>query len=351
MNAQGDLQAKITGISEQLMGGGSATPQREPERDVPLESETLPEGESGELIGAEGAEGSGEGPASEEIRSIAELATALEVEPEFLYGLEFNLGEMGPDGKPVSIKLGELKDRLQGYERERGEISKQREQLTHERQQFLQQAQELLNGGQRMQQQLIDARARIQAVIAQRDSIDWGEFEKLDPGRAALERQRYDRLLQEAGQAFQQTQVQLAHHAQVFSQNYRAEQDQQLLKIVPEWRDREVAIREANAIGNWAAKTYGYSPQDLTAAVDANHRDILRKAWLYDELKAKTDTTKRQVQQAPRTLTPGRGLPAGGLQANKLKALKDRARATGKKEDQVAAGRAILDRAFANQRT
>jgi hypothetical protein len=349
MSEQGDLQSKITAISEQLLAGEAAPPEDRREDDQLAGEAQSPEGD-GE-ISAEGTEApAGESPAAEEIRTIAELAKVLEVEPEFLYGLEFNLGEMGPDGQPVGIKLGELKDKLQGYERSRGEIEQQRERLTQERQQLMQQVRELFVGGQRLQQDMVDARARIQALVTQRDSIDWKEFERLDPGRAALERQRYSELLQEAGANYQRVQYSLAQQAQVVDDGYRRAQDQELLKAIPEWRDREVALKEANAIGEWASRKYGYTPDDLRFAVDWQHRDILRKAYLYDSLQAKTAETQQHVRQVPRVLKPGGGLPRSQLQTQKLNALKEQAQRTGKKSDQIAAARAILDKAFATQR-
>lgn len=350
MAQQGDLQSQITAISEQLLAG-EATPPEDRREDDALEGEAQsPEGDS--ATNAESTEQpAGESPAAEEIRTIAELAKVLEVEPEFLYGLEFNLGEMGPDGQPVGIKLGELKDKLQGYERSRSEVERQREKLAAERQLLMRQAQEVFQGGQRLQQELIDARASIQAIVTQRDSIDWKEFERLDPGRAALERQRYAEALQNAGANYQRTQQALTQQSAVVEANYRAAQDQELLKAIPEWRDRETALKEANAIGEWAARKYGYTPEDLRYAVNWEHRDILRKAYLYDSLQAKAQETQKHVQQAPRVLKPGAGIPRSQLQASKLNALKEQAQRTGKKSDQLAAARAILDKAFANQRT
>jgi hypothetical protein len=347
---QGDLQSKITEISEQLVGG-EARPQDPPREEVELESgaeQSLVGGD--DVIETEGAaKPVGEPPTAEEIRTLSELADALEVEPEFLYGLRLNLSEKGPDGKPVSLSLGEVKDKLQEYERDRGEVTQQRERLMQERQQFMQQAQQLFAGGQKLQQDLVDARARVMAVVAQRDSIDWGEFERLDPGRAALEKQKYAEAIQGASLHYRQVEQTLAQNAQVVDAGYRQEQDRILLERLPEWRDRETALREANAIGEWAAKNYGYTPQDLSVAVDWQHRDILRKAYLYDTMQAKVQQTRQHVQQAPKTLKPGAGIPRSQLQQSKITALKERARATGKKGDQVAAARAILDKAFASR--
>jgi hypothetical protein len=349
MAMQGDLQSKLTSISEQLIGG-DAQPQDPPREEAELESEAQPSVSDGSVTEAEGAATpEGEAPTAEEIRTITELAAALEVEPEFLYGLRLNLSETGPDGKPVSLSLGEVKDKLQEYERSRGEVTQQREQLTQERQQFMQQAQQLFAGGQRLQQDLIDARARVMAVVAQRDSIDWGEFERLDPGRAALEKQKYAEALQSAGQHYQKVEQTLAQQSRVVDAHYRQAQDQALLEKLPAWRDREVALREANAIGEWASKTYGYTPQDLSIAVDWQHRDILRKAYLYDAMQAKVQQTRQHVQQAPKTMKPGAGIPRSQLQGQKIAALKERARTSGKKDDQIAAARAILDKAFASR--
>lgn len=349
MEAHGDMQSKITAISEQLLAG-EAAPQDKPREDEPLVSEAPPP-EGGSEAEAQSTEApAGEPPTAEEIRTIAELASVLEVEPEFLYGLKLNLSEKGPDGQPVSLSLGEVKDKLQEYERGRSEVEQQRSRLEQERQLIMQQAQQLFAGGQRLQQDLIDAKAHIQAVIAQRDSIDWKEFERLDPGRAALERQRYSELLQEAGANYQRVAQITQRQAAAVDVGYRQMHDQKLLEHVPEWRDREVAIKEANAIGEWAAKRYGYTPEDLSFAVDWQHRDILRKAYLYDSMQARAAETRQHVQQAPRVLKPGAGIPRTQIQSQKLSALKERARNTGKKDDQIAAARAILDTAFANQR-
>jgi hypothetical protein len=349
MQMQGDLQSKITAISEQLIGG-DAQPQDPPREDPELESEAQPSVSDGGVTETEGAaKPEGEAPTAEEIRTITELAAALEVEPEFLYGLRLNLSEQGPDGKPVSLSLGEVKDKLQEYERTRAEVTQQSEQLAQERQQFMQQAQQLFAGGQRLHQDLVDARARVMAVVAQRDSIDWGEFERLDPGRAALEKQKFAESIASAAQKYHSVEATLMQQAQVVDAHYRQAQDMALLQRLPEWRDREVALREANAIGEWAAKTYGYTPQHLSHAVDWQHRDILRKAYLYDTMQAKVQETRQHVQQAPKTMKPGAGIPRSQLQGAKLQALKERARATGKKSDQVAAARAILDKAFASR--
>lgn len=367
MSTHGDMQSQIRAISEQLVKSGAVAPSEEQDaadqgrREAPAPVEGKPPlADDGQQLAPQGQESSeleedgkpvGEEPAAEEIRNLSELAAALEVEPEFLYGLSMNLSEKGPDGKPVSLTLGEIKDRLQEYERGRGELDTQREALMQERNAFMQQAQAVLMGGQRMQQDLIDARARIQAVIQQRDAVNWDEFERLDPGRAALERQRFERMLNDASGHFQQTAHRLETQQAQFAQQYRAAQDQELLKRIPEWRNRETALKDANAIGEWASKTYGYTPNDLYPVVDWQHRDILRKAYLYDQIQAGAQATQQQVRNAPRRLLKSGVAPTGAqLSQQKVDTLVTRAQQSRSRDDQVAAARAVLDQAFARQR-
>ncbi len=74
MEGQGDLHAKITEISEQLLVG-EAPPQDERREEEPLESEAQSSESDDSGTEAEStAAPEGEAPSAEEIRTIAELA-------------------------------------------------------------------------------------------------------------------------------------------------------------------------------------------------------------------------------------------------------------------------------------
>jgi len=139
--------------------GGEVDPDQSPsgetDRGQPAVGESqnpaqLKEGESpgpsdeGENPDGQEGQTSGESSTEVKIETIADLAGYLEVEPDFIYGLKIKLSE---SGEPVP--LGEIKDKLQEYQRQAGDIEREKANLEAERQNWLQQFQQVQQyGGQ-----------------------------------------------------------------------------------------------------------------------------------------------------------------------------------------------------------
>jgi hypothetical protein len=289
--------------------------------------------------GADGGEGGDTGESTDNIKTLADLAKAIEVDPEFLYGLEIKLADNGE-----AIPIGEIKDRLQQHERQKRDFDAARAQFLQERHEFLQGAQQYQQQAGTMFKEQADAMEELRGIDWQIKSIDWDKFSEIDAGKAAVERQKLWQARQEAAEKLQTVNTQAQ---QVQAQQYqqaKAYHDSKLLEAVPTWRDPETARREVGAMVNWATTQYGFQDQELAGAIDWRHRDILRKAYLYDQIQTQTQKITRNP---PKTL--GRGMaPAtqGTTEAKKLKKLIDRAKTTRKRNDQVDAARAVLDKAF-----
>jgi hypothetical protein len=341
---RGDMRSQMAAISERIAAGASEPPPAPKDEGMPTDREVTPAGEKDPQHDAVLEQAAGESPHDEqsaaEIRTLQQLADAIEADPEFIYGLEMGM----PDGQPP-LKLGELKDRLQEYERRSGEVERMQHELEQQRQQAIAWASQLGQQQERVSAEVAEAQYEMRAAEEAYDRIDWDELRKLDPGRAALEQQtlmaRYGAAKERAQQAQQQAQqLQYQTHAQA-----KAYHDQQLLARVPAWKDPQVAKTEVEGIVGWARNTYGFSDPELQTAVDWRHRDILRKAWKYDQLQEKA---KENAGKPPVPLSAGRTLKIGQAQKQRIKELTERARKTGTRADKVAAAKAVLDNTFRN---
>ena len=120
------------------------------------------------------------------IKTLSELAEAIEVDNDFLYNIEVPM----PDGQePVSLSA--LKDAYQGKLETQTVASTQleveRKAFEEEKERFGQQQVQM----QQMPEELLNAEAEVRAISSQYQGFDWTELEKLDPGRAALEKQNF----------------------------------------------------------------------------------------------------------------------------------------------------------------
>jgi len=79
-----------------------------------------------------------------------------------------------------------------------------------------------------------------------------------------------------------------------------AHQAQRAMELLPEWSDPEVLNREREGIVQTALNS-GFSSDEINSMTDARFLPVLRKAWLYDQLQAGTQSVK-QKQAAPKTM-------------------------------------------------
>jgi hypothetical protein len=312
--------------------GESQNPARSVEGENPGPSEeTTNEGES---PAGEEDQASGESGEEVEIESIADLARYLEVEPDFIYGLKLKLSD---SGEPVP--LGEVKDKLQEYQRQAGDIERAKADFETERQNWLQQFQQVQQYGGQLSEKEQQAQAEMAAAKAEFDRINWEELEKLDPGRAALDQQKLLRKFNVAKHQLTEAQQERQQMQQGVFQQYKAEQDRLLLNQVPEWRDQDRAAKEINGILSWMQEKYRFTPDEINQAVDWRHRDVLRKAYLYDQMQGEKRQTLSKPPKPIRTTAGAHVNP--DKKAKLARVVQDAKRGT-REEKQAAATQVLL---------
>jgi ethanolamine utilization protein EutP (predicted NTPase) len=120
----------------------------------------------------------------------------------------------------------------------------------------------------------------------------------------------------------------------------KAETMQRLLIEIPEWNDPEVLKAEDNRLGAYAAGLGLSEEERMNVAADWRTVAVLRKAMLYDELKARTPAVKAKVE-AVKTAKPGTA-PVSNSKATELNRAKQRLRQTGRLDDAAVAIERIL---------
>lgn len=332
----------MAGLAEQLaerLAERGVSPKGEEVR----EEETQVEGESQETLGEEADSRPGddvEGESQDTLEMITDLAKYLDVEPETLYNLKVK-----PDnGDPIT--LGELKDKAQEYTRQREEWQAQLAQLEQERAQLFSGLQGVQQAGAQLSEEGSRAWQDMQMAEFQYNKIDWPELEKIDPGRAALERQK---LLQQHASAKKRLERANAEHEQLIrSHQWQAKQyhDAELLKRIPQWKDPAIAEREIGEIVTWMRQTYNFNDHEIMSAVDWRMRDVLRKAHAFDAMNKKA--SGNGVAAKPMVLGRGSALGSKERDRKRVSELITKAR-SGSKQDKIEAAKAILDRSFAKR--
>jgi hypothetical protein len=223
------------------------------------------------------------------------------------------------DGKEVQVPLSEL---LNGYQRQSDytkktmEAAEQRKTADAETQKAQQERQQYAGELQRMAVQL-------EGVLEQQSQIDWSALIEADPVEYLKQRQLYEQrqaLYQQNTQERQKLFQQHQHDQAQAHQSYLAEQQDNLLAKLPDWKDDAKAAAEKTAISKFLQEQ-GFEAEDISSIADHRHVLVARKAMLYDQLMAKANVQAKKVQEAPqRVVKPGvtsNGTPDGRTTAAK----------------------------------
>jgi hypothetical protein len=337
------VQEQVSAITDLIDGGPEEV--REDENQAADVNDVPEQAASGESLEADAVEAGGEAAEAEaeqqqevgEIRTVAEFAQAAGWSPEEMYALSVRL-DNGEE-----IPLGQMKDALQTAARERAELSAARENLAQHYQRLQQVEQSMLQGKQQISQELQEAQAAVIAVQERYSAIDWDQLAQTDPGRAALLQQqiaseyagaKQNAAMVEQKQSYVQQQV-LARMVQ--------ENNERFLSAVPEWRNPEVATKEAAELDGFLMQKVGFAPQELQSIIDARMRVVALMALRWYQHQSSVAKVAGKVRNAPRrVVTPGHGNVAPSGQ-RKLTALVQKAKTTQKRGDQVAAVNALLN--------
>ena len=140
-----------------------------------------------------------------------------------------------------------------------------------------------------MQQQL-------QTANQPKDQAYWDSLYESDPLEYVRQRDT-ERDNQAKMQAVQSEQLRLQQ------ENLQREQAK-LLEIIPEWKNSEVEAKEKAALVSYA-KERGWSDQELASTIDSRYIELMRKAYLYDNLQSGKPIAKKRVNAAPKMVRSG----------------------------------------------
>jgi hypothetical protein len=205
------------------------------------------------------------------------------------------------DGKNVEVTLEELQ---KGYSRE-ADYTRKTQQVSEERRAFQAEADLVRTERQQYSQLLGSLKAQLQQNAAPQvdmdrlyheDPIEWVKQRELvrdaEKVHAAInsEQQRLSTI-----QAQEQYQSMQAHLAQ---------QQDAMLKAIPEWVNPDKAKAEKTLLIEWGQKL-GFSSDELKNIFDHRAVVALRKAALYDQMMTKRGNIRPAVNNGPKPAKPG----------------------------------------------
>ena len=205
------------------------------------------------------------------------------------------------DGKNVEVTLEELR---KGYSRE-ADYTRKTQQVSEERRAFQAEAELVRTERQQYSQLLGSLQAQLQQNAA--PQVDMDRLYSEDP----IEWVRQKELARDAEKvhaAIQSEQQRLSHiQAQEQYQSMQAHLAQQqdaMLKAIPEWSNPDKAKAEKTLLIEWGQKL-GFSSDELKNIFDHRAVVALRKAALYDQMMTKRGNIRPAVNNGPKPAKPG----------------------------------------------
>lgn len=231
------------------------------------------------------------------------------------------------NGEEEFVTLDEL---VNGYQRQKDYTIKT-QSLAHQRKE----AEQLLNSySERVNQLNILAQQLQEQPVIPEPEIDWEKLYDSDPVEWVRQRE-LARDRQELRNQRQQQLAALAQEQQNLSvqrlQTHLAKEQENLLRLIPEWSDPELAKSEKTALREFAKEVYGLSDDDVSRAYDSRLVAMLRSAYLFHQGQQKaTEAVKPRAEKAART--QGRSVRAPS-EATRLKDANRRLAQSGSLED------------------
>lgn len=205
------------------------------------------------------------------------------------------------DGTEVSVTLDELQkgySRTQDYTRKTQQIAEIRRQVESEA--------EAIRAERSQYAQLLGA-LESQVQQAAQPNIDWDRLYQEDP----IEWVRQKEVMREnqaKAQAIQFEKQRLAEISQQEQsqqmQSFLAQQRDELLKVLPDWKDPNKAKKEKELLIDFGQKA-GFSADELKNIFDHRVVNVLRKAALYEQMMSKRQNIKPVTNNGPRPAKPG----------------------------------------------
>lgn len=240
------------------------------------------------------------------LRSFDELVENQEWDKEWTDSLTLNVKIDGEE-KPVSIT--ELRDNYQ--------IQNAAEKRLNEAKEIKESAKaEVAQQQEAIQQNLVQAAAIIEqaekALAGDIEKTNFDELEKIDPGEAALQKQKFQErqqtlaaLKQSALAQYQQAVSQNQEEAQQVLAQTLQEEGQKLIEKIPEWANEETAKAEKASVTNYLMGL-GFSEEEIAQAYDHRMIVLARKAMLHDDADSKLEPARKKLKVVKKTIAPGK---------------------------------------------
>ena len=205
------------------------------------------------------------------------------------------------DGTEVTVTLDELQkgySRTQDYTRKTQQIAEIRRQVESEA--------EAIRAERSQYAQLLGA-LESQVQQAAEPQIDWDRLYQEDP----IEWVRQKEVMRENQAKAQAIQFEKQRLAEISQQEqaqqmqaFLAQQRDELLKVLPDWKDPNKAKKEKELLIDFGQKA-GFSADELKNIFDHRVVNVLRKAALYEQMMSKRQNIKPVTNPGPRPAKPG----------------------------------------------
>lgn len=320
-----NVNDELSVIAAELNGDTTEEAQQESIDTGEVENEileTLPEDESTITDTQEGEQEEGE---ESEIKSLNQLAEAIEVDTEFLYGIEIAMADGGD-----AVPIGEIKDKFQNLNREKTALETQLQQQEEQ----LKLAQSGVMQNQSMSNDLMLAMGEANDIARQYNEVDWATYEEQDPGAAALARQKFQEANTVAQQRIKQVQMQQSQQQQAaINEGY-----QTILKTIPEWNNEEVREKERGELHQMLLAE-GYQENEISLESNPIATRLARELMQYRAKDEAAQAAVKRVRNAPQVLKRGGNIPKA---KDATAQLVSKAKNTGSKQDRLNAVKSIL---------
>lgn len=304
--------------------------------DIDQGGEAAAAAEDEQELGEGEAEGSAEGLEGEEAEDVtltpAELGDAIGWEANDVYE-----GIMVPlDDGQEPMPLGDLKNGYQDQRRKITELEGQLQEAANAAQ-----PDENMVAFQQTSQEMQEVVAYMKQLDRTEQNTDWAQLEYQDPAQAVLRRQK----LQDARTKAMAHARQL-HEKETQQRNQMMEKSRQkMLELIPTWKDDNVRRADQGKMRE-LMKGFGYADQEINMITDPRGMAMAREHMaLKAELaqyKEASERARKTVRNAPKVLR-GEGGRFESPDPNKnVQKIVQRAKKTGRRQDQLEAARAIL---------
>ena len=226
------------------------------------------------------------------------------------------------DGEEMDVTADDL---VKSYQLERAaqkrlsEAAEQRKALDAEQTAIGQERQKYAQG-------LAQLQAQLTQTAGEPTQEYWDKLYEEDPLEFVKQREA-QRDREKAMQVVQQEQAQLI-------QQHVASEQSKLVERIPEWKDTDVATREKAGLINFAQRV-GFTNDELSQVVDSRLVDVLRRAYLYDQLQQDKPVAKKKVAKAPKMVKGGKPKTSRDVASEKKRKAFDRLKKTGSKDAAV----------------